>query len=107
MYEKAIAKIKNEMAVDAEDGMIVEIGEFLCHWLSRHKDAAGAVLAGDKSLSGAAEAIRNTAGRVRGKCVAIGAAASQRIILAYYDLDDAPKPVLYRGGVAVPLEKLA
>lgn len=109
MYQQAIKKLKDEMAVDAEDNMIVEIGEFMCHWLSGHRSAAGAVLANDKTLSGAAEAVEDTVKKLSGRCkyAEIGPAAAQRIILHYFELDNPSGLSIMRGGFSMPLDSMA
>jgi len=108
MYEKAIEKIRDEMAVNAEESVVVEIGELLCHWLSRHRSAAAAVIAEGKTLTGAAKTLEEEARKIAGgkRCAAIGPEAAQKIVLRYFGLDDSQKASVTRGGFEVSLDEL-
>lgn len=96
MYDKAMEKIRDEMAREHGNRNLCAFGEFMTDYLMRHPDAAEGILQEGKSLKGAWEKLVNYAKRQprSGVCVAIADQDAYRICLEYFGLrmDASPAP---------------
>ena len=52
MFDKAIDKIRDEMAANPKDAYILCVGEFLTDHLQRHPEDAAAILTEGKTIAG-------------------------------------------------------
>ena len=87
MFERAIKKLRNEMADNAGFAMLTELGEMLCDYLRTHRAAAEQILAEGKTLSGAIGVLEEYArkGR-RKKCACIPPEKAKKLVLEYYGI---------------------
>lgn len=92
-YERAVDKIRDEMAKDG--GRYVQVvGEFLTEYLRTHPGAAAAILKEDKTVKGSLGAMRDAARREQSGGVGIlDDETAFRIVLGYYGIQaDRPEP---------------
>jgi len=88
MFNKAIDKLRDEMADNAGFDLLTELGEMLCGYLRTHRAAAEQILAEGKTLSGAIGALEEYARKNRGRkdCVHIPPEKAKKLVLEYYGI---------------------
>ena len=99
-YDRAMDRIRDEMAKEAKRPEIGSVGEVMTELLLARPDAADAILAKGKTLAGAYEALEKYAREHKGSrsCVYLGPELAGRILREYYGIpDEAPE-----GGAARP-----
>lgn len=104
MYEKAIDKIRDEMAA-TKNNAIEMLGELLTAALRNHRDYAQAIMAEGKTVKGAYEAMRNVARKEKREC--IGPSEALKIALEYYGIKTTAAEALaiIMGGQEAPAEQ--
>lgn len=85
--DRAIDRIRDEMAKDPKNSAIQMIGEVLTELLRRHPTLADRLLAEGKSLSKAMDAMKAEARKQQsGGCACVDALTGMKIVLNYYDI---------------------
>lgn len=91
-FEKAMDKLRDEMAKHHENGGLCALGEYMTALLQARPDAADCIL-DKKSLSGAWDALVAHAKKLprSGSCVAVRDEDAFRICREYFGIADAPE----------------
>ena len=90
MKDQAIEKLRDEMASEAENPYIGEIGEYLCDYVKQHPRTAEAILQEGKTITGAVDAMRKVAEKRprKGDMAMIGPEEGFKIVREYFGLDN-------------------
>ena len=90
--EKAMEKLRDELAKNAGNRVLTVIGEYVCDYLAAHPSAASLILAKDKTLTGAVNAMRTEARRTaKGNCGVLTDEEGFAIVRKYFGLAEAEK----------------
>lgn len=89
MYNKAIDKIRDEMAANANDGYIAAVGEYLTEYIRGHKDEADKVMADGKTIKGSlAAASEEARKKQRGNVAVLSYEEVYKLVREYYGFCD-------------------
>lgn len=94
MFDKAIEKLRDEMA-RLNKPPISAIGEYLCDYITKHRDQAGLILQEKKTLEGAYKALEDAARKNRGgsTCVCIDPDEAWKIVRDYFGMQETKQAV--------------
>lgn len=105
MYNKAIDKLRDEMAANTEDTALCVLGDMMCDYLRAHRSAAQ-ILTEGKTLQGAMKRMEEYARKNKGKnnCACVSPSKAIELTLAYYGITETAAPSA--GGFDVSLDDL-
>ncbi|MDL2238163.1 hypothetical protein LJC56_10135 [Christensenellaceae bacterium OttesenSCG-928-K19] len=107
MFDKAMDKLRDEMAANTEDGYIQHVGEYLTDHLRKHPADAAAFLAEGKTVKGSlAEMQKYASKHKRGNCAVVDPATGYKIILEYYGIGAEKTKSADACGIALDLDEL-
>lgn len=86
-FNRAIDKIRDEMAKKGSGRYVQVVGEYLTDYLQAHPEAAGAILAEGKTIKGSLDAMRQEAQKHReGNVAVLDDAAAFSVVLKYFGI---------------------
>lgn len=89
MFDKAIDKIRDEMAANADSSYIQYVGGFLTDHLQRHPEDATAILAEGKTIDGSMKEMEKYArDHKSGNCAVVSDQDGFRIVMEYFGIGE-------------------
>ena len=95
MFEKAIDKLRDEMAAKHNNAYVGYIGEYLTNYLREHPSAAAAIIKDGKTIEGSLKAMEDYARKQQrsGNCAVVTPEDGLRIVSEHFGLQAArPEP---------------
>ena len=88
MYNKAIDKLRDEMAANTGFDALNALGDMMCDYLCAHRSAAAQILTEGKTLQGAMKNMEEYARKNRGKnnYACVPPSKAMELTLAYYGI---------------------
>lgn len=89
MLDKAIDKIRDEMAGKANNPYVQYVGDYLTEYVQRHPEAAGAILTEGKTIEGSLKEMEKYAREHKsGNCAVVSDQDGFGIVMKYFGIGE-------------------